>query len=67
MSCVTKQDEKVEDLSFFEYSAKHWLAHYSEVDMVRKDTDGVLFDLSCKFFNLVKSPNFMSGLEEYWR
>jgi len=58
--------EKADDLPFLKYAAKHWFAHAFTEREVR-DTDEILFDLICRLFNPIKSPNFMLWLQIYWR
>jgi hypothetical protein len=64
-SQFVSQDEKAEDLPFFGYAARHWIAHaFVEIDS--KEKDEVLFDLICQLFNPIKSPNFIRWLQKYW-
>jgi hypothetical protein len=64
-SQFASQDEKAEDLRFFGYAARCWIIH-ALVEREGKEDDEVLFDLSCKLFNPIKSPNFIVWLQKYW-
>ena len=57
------EEEKPVEVSFFEYASVHWLAHAEREDT---EEDDVLFDLMCRLFNPVKSPNFILWLQKYW-
>lgn len=62
-SSLTSEEKKLEELLFFEYTSIYWLAH---AERENTDEDEVLFDLICRLFNPVKSPNFIIWLQKYW-